>query len=168
MVYTLHSRGYTHFRYSFYSDEAWFHLIVYVDSQNSRIWCAENSHTFHERPLHSVKVRIWCVVSQQRAVGSIFFIETITAECYQELIMNFIFLLEVDEQDCWLQRAGATAHTANSTMQMLSEFFGGYIISRILWPLDPRIYCHHISMGVFEGEHVQKQPTHIRRIERKY
>jgi hypothetical protein len=23
-------------------------------------------------------------------------------------------------------------------------------------------------MGVFEGEHVQKQPTHIRRIERKY
>jgi hypothetical protein len=45
-----------------------------------------------------------------------------TAERYQELVINFISLLEVDEQDCWFQQDGATAHTANSTMQMLSEF----------------------------------------------
>jgi hypothetical protein len=37
--------------------------------------------------------------------------------------------LEVDEQDCWFQQDGAAAHTANSTMQMLREFFGGRIIS---------------------------------------
>jgi hypothetical protein len=48
--------------------------------------------------------------------------------------MNLISLLEVDEQDCWFQQDGATARTANSTMQMFSEFFGGRIISRILWP----------------------------------
>jgi hypothetical protein len=48
--------------------------------------------------------------------------------------MNLISLLEVDEKDCWFQQDGATAHTTNSTMQMLSEFFGGRIISRNLWP----------------------------------
>jgi hypothetical protein len=57
-----------------------------------------------------------------------------TAECYQELIINFISLLEVDEQDCWFQQDGAMVHTANSTMQMLSELFGGRIISQNLWP----------------------------------
>jgi hypothetical protein len=48
--------------------------------------------------------------------------------------MNFISLLEVDKQDCWFQQDGAMAHTENSTMQMLSEFFGGCIISLDLWP----------------------------------
>jgi hypothetical protein len=55
-----------------------------------------------------------------------------TDELYHELIMNLISLLEVDEQDCWFQQDEATAHKANSTMQMLSEFFGGHIISRNL------------------------------------
>jgi hypothetical protein len=58
----------------------------------------------------------------------------ITAECYQELIMNFISLLEADKQDYWFQQDGAMVHIANSTMQMLNEFFGGRIISRNLWP----------------------------------
>jgi hypothetical protein len=58
----------------------------------------------------------------------------ITVERYQELIMNLISLLEVNEQDCWFQQDGAMVQTANSTMQMLSEFFGGYIISRNLLP----------------------------------
>jgi hypothetical protein len=118
----------------FFSDEAWFHLSGYVCSQNSRIWSAENPHTFHERPLHSLKVGVWCAVCRRRIIGPIFFSETITAERYQELIMNITSLLEVDEQDCWSQQDVATAHTANSTMQMSSEFFGGRIISRNLWP----------------------------------
>jgi hypothetical protein len=85
----------------------------------------------------------------------------ITAERYQKLIMNLISLLEVDEQDSCFQQDGATTHTTNSTMQM-SEFFGGRIISRNLWPprspdlSPPDLYL----WGFFEGEHVQKQPTH--------
>jgi hypothetical protein len=100
----------------------------------------------YERPLHFLKVGVCCAVSGRRIIGHIFFSETITAERYEELIMNFISLLEVDEQDCWFQQHGATAHTANSTKQMLSEFFGGRIISRILWPprspvLSPPDFC---------------------------
>jgi hypothetical protein len=40
----------------FHSDEAWFHRSEYVDSENSRIWSAENPHAFHERQLHSLIV----------------------------------------------------------------------------------------------------------------
>jgi hypothetical protein len=118
----------------FYRNETWFHRSGYVNSQNSRILSAENSHTFHDWSLHSLKVGAWCAVSRRRIIGHIVFIETITAERYQELNMNFISLLEVDEQDCWLQQDVATAHTENSTMQMLSEFLGGRIISRNLCP----------------------------------
>jgi hypothetical protein len=134
MVYTFHSRDTDIIDKVLYCDEAWFYLSGYVNSQNSTIWSAENQHTFHGRPLHSLKVGVWCAVSGRRVIGPIFFSETITAERYQELIMNFISLLEVDEQDCWFQQDEATAHTANSTMQMLSEFFRGRIFSRKLRP----------------------------------
>jgi hypothetical protein len=107
---------------------------IHVNSQNSRIRSAENPHTFHERPLHSSKVGVWFAVSRRRIIGPIFFSETITAERYQELIMNFISVLEVDERDCSFQQDGIMAHTANSTMQILSEFFCGRIISRNLLP----------------------------------
>jgi hypothetical protein len=116
----------------FYIDEAWFYLNGSVNSQNSRIWNAANLHTFHERPLHSLKVAVRCAVPRRRITGPIFFSETITAERYQELIMNLISLLKVYEQVFWFQQDGA--HATNSTVQVFSEFFGGRIISRNLWP----------------------------------
>lgn len=118
----------------FFSDEAWFHLSGYVNSQNYRIWSAENPHEFHEQPLHSQKIGVWCDVSRRRIVGPIFFSETITAERYQEIIMQFVAMLHVDERYCWLQQDGATSHTANSTIQFLHDFFDDRIISRGLWP----------------------------------
>jgi hypothetical protein len=113
----------------FFGDEACSHQTGYINSQNSRIRSAENLHTFHERPLHSLRFGVWCDASRQRIISPIFFSETIRAERNQELVINSVSLLEVDEQVCWFQQDGATVHTANSTMQMLSEFFGGRIIS---------------------------------------
>jgi hypothetical protein len=48
--------------------------------------------------------------------------------------MQFISLLNEEERLCWLQQDGATSHTANSTMEMLKQFFDDRIISRNLWP----------------------------------
>jgi hypothetical protein len=93
------------------------------------MWSAENPNTFHERPLHSLKVRVWCAVSRWRIIGPIFFSKPITAEHYKELITKSISLLEVNKQDCWFKQEGAIVQTANLTTQILSDFLGGRIIS---------------------------------------
>jgi hypothetical protein len=35
-----------------YSDEAWFTLSGYIQSQNNSQWSKENPHAVHEMPLH--------------------------------------------------------------------------------------------------------------------
>jgi hypothetical protein len=84
-------------------------------------------------PLHSQKIGCWCAISRKRIVDPIFFSETVTAEKYQEIIMQFILLLN-EERFCWLQQDGATSQTANSTMEMPKQFFDDRKISKNLWP----------------------------------
>jgi hypothetical protein len=55
---------------SFFSDEAWFHLSGYVNSQNCRIWSTENTHVFQETPLHPIKVGEWLAESRRSQFSS--------------------------------------------------------------------------------------------------
>jgi hypothetical protein len=48
----------------FMSDEAHFYLDSFVNKQNVSYYVAENPQSLHERPLHSPKVIVWCVVSK--------------------------------------------------------------------------------------------------------
>lgn len=114
----------------FFTDEAWFRLDDHVNNQNSRNWSTTNPREVHEKPLHSEKVGVWCAISRKRIVRPLFFDTTITAVKYQEILMQFISLLEPEERDCWFQQDGAPAHTAISTTEMLEEFFGHRVISR--------------------------------------
>ena len=57
----------------FFTNEAWFHLRGYVNSQNTRIWTAENHHSVHEEPLHLQKIGVWFGISRRRIIGPIFF-----------------------------------------------------------------------------------------------
>ena len=57
---------------TFFTDEAYFHLLGYISSQNSRVWCAHNPHAFHESPLHGEKIGVWVGMSRRRIVGPIF------------------------------------------------------------------------------------------------
>jgi hypothetical protein len=63
----------------------------------------------------------------------LFFETTINAEAYQELVQQFIALLQVDERNCWFQQDSATAHTAACTMEILHEFFCENVISKGVW-----------------------------------
>jgi hypothetical protein len=82
--------------------------------------------------LHSQKIACWCAISRKWIVGPIFFSETVTAEKYQGIIMQFISLLNEEERFCWLQQDGATLHTANSTMEMIKQLFDDRITSKNL------------------------------------
>jgi hypothetical protein len=82
-------------------------------------------------PLHSQQIGCWCAISRKRILGPLFFSETVTAEKYQEMIMQFISLLNEEERFCWLQQDGPTWHTANSTMEILKQFFDERVISNI-------------------------------------
>jgi hypothetical protein len=57
---------------TFFSDEAWFHLQGYINTQNNRHWSSQNPHLTHEALLHRVKVGVWCAVNA-RIVGPVFF-----------------------------------------------------------------------------------------------
>lgn len=60
-------------RKSFFTDEAWFYRTGYVNSQNFRMWNAENPHMFVETSLHPEKVGVWAGISGRRIIGPIFF-----------------------------------------------------------------------------------------------
>jgi hypothetical protein len=52
---------------------------------NSQFWSFDNLRAYNESPLHPAKIGVcmWCVVSQCRVIGPIFFEETVNAEHYQ-------------------------------------------------------------------------------------
>jgi len=75
-----------------FTDEAWFHLSGYVNTQNYRKWITENPHNYTETPLHPQKIGMWCAISRRRIIGTLFFETSINAEAYEELIQQFIVL----------------------------------------------------------------------------
>jgi hypothetical protein len=59
---------------TFFTDEAYFYLSGYINSQNSCVWCAHNPHAFHESLLHDEKIGVWVGMSRRRIVGPSFFL----------------------------------------------------------------------------------------------
>jgi hypothetical protein len=55
--------------YTWFSDEAWFHLSGYFNYKNTRLWGSENPHALFEEPLHFQKVGVFCALSQRRKTG---------------------------------------------------------------------------------------------------
>lgn len=116
----------------FFSDEAYFHLSGYVNSQNMRWWSAENPHYYVEQPLHPLKVGVWIAICRRRLIGPIFFDGSLNAERYRNEILD-PFINQLDDyelQNAYFQQDGATPHTTNATIQYLQQFFDDRIISR--------------------------------------
>ena len=121
---------------TFFLDEMWFYLSGYISSQSSRVWSSENPHKFVEKPLHSIKIGVWCAMSRRCIIGPIFFTETITAERYCNEILRF-FVDELSEEEkltAYFQQDGATAHTANSTLRFFNDIFQSRVIFKGIWP----------------------------------
>jgi hypothetical protein len=118
----------------FFSDEAWFHLDGYVNSQNSRQWSQANPHLIIEKPLHPAKVGVWAAMSATR-IFFLFFETTVNANVYCNFIHQFAATLTQDEIfSGWFQQDNATAHTAAVSLRLVNQYFGERVISRGLWP----------------------------------
>ena len=53
----------------FMSDECWFQLNGYVNSQNCRIWGREPPNVHVQVALDPQKVGVWAALSRQRVIG---------------------------------------------------------------------------------------------------
>ena len=146
--------------YTWFSDEAWFHLSVYINSQNSPIWASENPNAIHEEPPHSEKIGVWCGMSRRRIIGPIFFDATITPAAYIEIFNTFVNQLDDEELSVgYFQQDGATSHNSHASMTEIQSFFGDRDISKGFWP--PR------SPDLTPPD-LPKQTTNYRRLESKH
>jgi hypothetical protein len=136
-----------------FTDEAWFHLSGYVNSQNTRVWAAENLHVYHEAPLHPLKVGVWCAISRWRNFGPIFFEETVNKQVYANIFDTFVNQLDDEElQHNFFQQDGATCHTSNDSTAEIESFFEDRIISKGLWPpQSPDLTPHFFLWGILKG-----------------
>ena len=127
------------------SDEAHFHLNGSVNKQNFRYWAPQIPHEVHERPLHSLKVTVWCAVDKVGIIGPYFFEEngittTVNSARYIDMINNFLepeLRSQRINQNVWFQQDGATAHTARAAMAFVRAMFPDHLISwcdDVPWP----------------------------------
>jgi hypothetical protein len=87
------------FNVLFVTDEAYFHVTGYVDSQNRRIWSDENPHTVHQIPLHDRKFAVWCALSARRVICTIFYHETVNSgRCVRDILEPFFEQLTHNER----------------------------------------------------------------------
>ena len=97
----------------------------------------ENPRQTQERPLHSLRVTVWCGTSAGNVLGPYFFENydgttyTITGEKYRSMIRNFMIpeMEKLEHNHVWFQQDGAMSHTAGETMALLKEYFLARLIS---------------------------------------
>jgi len=80
------------------SIKAHFHVSGNVNKQNCRYWSPDNAHEFHQRPLHSAKVAVWCEVYSHGIIGP-YFIKNmeghtvnVNAEWYKFMLQIFLLI----------------------------------------------------------------------------
>lgn len=128
-----------------FSDEAHFWLNGFVNKHNCRIWSENHPKEIHQKPLHPLKLTVWCAFHAGGVIGPFFFFDdagnsvTVNGIRYRSMLTNFLWpeLDAIDLAGKWFQQDGATCHTANATMALLREKFGESIISRngpVNWP----------------------------------
>ena len=126
--------------------EAHFYLSGYVNKENYHYWAPENPPEFHQRPLHSEQLTVWCDIASLGVLGPYVFddnegaVVTVTSERYVAMLRNFcepeLLRRWIDLPSVWFQQDGATAHTARASKSVLREMFPQHVISRgdFPWP----------------------------------
>lgn len=109
--------------YTWFSDEAWFHLSGYINSQNCRIWASKNLNAIHEEPPYSKKIGVWCGISWRRIIGPIFFDTTITTAAYLDIFHCFVNQLDDEELSIGFSSRMEQQHTPRAQAWPKSSVF---------------------------------------------
>ena len=103
-----------------------------INSQNYRVWSAENLFLFEESPLHSVKVGVLLAVSRRRVIGPIFFHNTINSARYRKQIFE-VFINQLNDEELqfgYFQQDWTPAHKTMENLRYSQEFYGNRIITQ--------------------------------------
>ena len=112
-----------------FSDEAHFDVGGYVNKQNCCIWGTENPHACIETPTHTKRVTVCCGFWSRGIIGPFFFENeqgeavTVNGDRYQAMLNEFLFT-KIEEEDIGyirFQQDGATCHTAEATLELMSQ-----------------------------------------------
>ena len=123
------------------SDQAHFHLGVFVNKQDCRIWVQEHPHSHSVAQAHPQKVTVWCGVTHDCVIRPHSFenqdgtAATVNGERYRHMPQTVVKLQveqlrDKDGKEIWFQQDGATCHTARETMHALREIFSKHISPR--------------------------------------
>jgi hypothetical protein len=119
-------------KFKFFTNETWFHLSGCISAQNNRYWSSINPRQTFEVPLYDQKIGVLCATPASRIVGPIFFENTINSERYASDIRGPFFGSIAEEEKTYghFTQAGAAAHTATYSINVLNKVFEDRLISR--------------------------------------
>ena len=134
-----------------FSDEWHIHLNGYMNWQRTSFLGFERPDVVVQKPLHSVRVTIWCTVSGHRILGPYFIKDdaqnplAVNHERYRDIIIapfvrdlkHFYRATNLPLRQQWMQQEGTTAHMARESLACLQEHFGDCWISRVTEFLFP-------------------------------
>ncbi len=72
----------------YFLDEAWFHLLGYINAKNFHIWSLENPRKHWITSMHLQKIHVGCTMSWLNN-QTYFFTAIVTAECDHKFILSF-------------------------------------------------------------------------------
>lgn len=116
-----------------FTDEAHFHVIGAVNSQNTRYYGETNPNIQRETKKYPNRVTVLCGVSDEGLVGPFIFNENVDAPFYNHLLRCKLLPRCKSmgiAHNHWLQQDGATAHTTKRNLAAIKRAFDCRVISR--------------------------------------
>jgi hypothetical protein len=119
------------------SDETYFDLT-------NRIWDIERPTDGIEKPLHFLKVLVFCAISATKIYGPYYFTTSVNQQNYLEILKVWFWpenLRTSEYKKYYFQQDGAPPLTSNIVQECLASKFGQKFLAKGTWPdLNPFDY----------------------------
>jgi hypothetical protein len=132
-------------KFTFLTDETWFHLSVYINAQNNRYLSSIDLRDTSDITLHNQKIGVCCAITATWVVWSILFEQTINSDWYVNESIT-------EEKTMVIICKMVLEHTANYSTTVLNKEFEDRLISHRLWPQRSPNFNHR---GIYLWSNLQ-------------